>query len=179
MASVAGRYARAFADVVEDQKVSPDKAVQELSAMAALVQESAELRNVLLNPGVEHTQKLALLDAIVKRIGATKLLRNFVAVLIDHKRILQIGEITEAVKQELERRMGIAEARVSSFRTLSEAEKKSLEKQLTAVTGKTVRATYSDDPGLLGGAVVRIGSTIYDGSVRGRLQRMKEEIAGS
>jgi F-type H+-transporting ATPase subunit delta len=179
MAAVAGRYARAFAEVVVKHKISSDKAVQELSEMAALFEESAELRNVLLNPGVEHTQKLALLDAIVKRIGATKLLRNFVAVLIDHKRIPQIGEIAEVVKQELERRLGIAEARVSSFRTLSESEKKSLEKQLTAVTGKTVRATYSDDPGLLGGAVVRIGSTIYDGSVRGRLQRMKEEIAGS
>ena len=179
MAAVAGRYARAFAEVVVEHKISPDKAVQELSEVAALVQESTELRNVLLNPSVEHSQKLALLDAIVKRIGATKLLRNFVAVLIDHKHILQIGDIAEAVKQELERRLGIAEARVSSFRTLSEAEKKSLEKQLTAVTGKTVRATYSDDPGLLGGAVVRIGSTIYDGSVRGRLQRIKEEIAGS
>lgn len=176
MAAVAGRYARAFADVVAEHKISPDKAVQELSEMAALFAESGELRNVLLNPAVEHTQKLALLDAIVKRLGATKLLRNFVAVLIDHKRILQFGEITEQVKQELERRAGIAEARVSSFRTLSEAEKKSLEKQLTAVTGKTVRATYSDDPGLLGGAVVRIGSTIYDGSVRGSLQRIKEEI---
>jgi F-type H+-transporting ATPase subunit delta len=179
MAAVAGRYARAFVEVVVEHKISPDKAVQELSEMAALFEESAELRNVLLNPGVEHTQKLALLDAIVKRIGATKLLRNFVAVLIDHKRILQIGEITAVVKQELERRLGIAEARVTSFRTLSESEKKSLETQLTAATGKTVRATYSDDPGLLGGAVVRIGSTIYDGSVRGRLQRMKEEIAGS
>jgi F-type H+-transporting ATPase subunit delta len=178
MAAVAGRYARAFADVVAEQKISPDKAVQELSEVATLVHESAELRNVLLNPGVEHRQKLALLDAIVKRIGATKLLRNFVAVLIDHKRILQIGEITEQVKQELERRMGIAEARVSSFRALSETEKKSLEKQLTAVTGKTVRATYSEDSGLLGGAVVRVGSTIYDGSVSGQLQRIKEQISG-
>jgi F-type H+-transporting ATPase subunit delta len=178
MAAVAGRYARAFADVVAEQKMSPDKAVQELSEIAALVEESAELRNVLLNPGVEHSQKLGLLDAIVKRIGAAKLVRNFVAVLIDHKRILQIKAITEQVKRELEQRMGIAEARVSSFRALSEAEKKSLEKQLTAVTGKTVRATYSEDSGLLGGAVVRIGSTIYDGSVSGRLQRMKEEISG-
>lgn len=178
MAAVAGRYARAFADVVAEQKISPDKAVQELSEVATLVQESAELRKVLLNPAVEHGQKLALLDAIVKRMAATKLLRNFVAVLIDHKRILQIGEITEQVKRELELRMGIAEARVSSFRALSEAEKKSLEKQLTAVTGKTVRATYSEDSGLLGGAVVRIGSTIYDGSISARLQRIKEEISG-
>jgi F-type H+-transporting ATPase subunit delta len=178
MPAVAGRYARAFADVVAEQKISPDKAVQELSEVATLVQESSELRNVLLNPGVEHRQKLALLDAIVKRIGATKLLRNFVAVLIDHKRILQIGEIAEQVKREVEQRMGIAEARVSSFRALSEGEKKSLEKQLTAVTGKTVRATYSEDSGLLGGAVVRVGSTIYDGSVSGRLQRIKEQISG-
>ena len=178
MAAVAGRYARAFADVVAEQKIGPDKAMKELSEMTALVQESSELRHVLLNPAVEHSQKLALLDAIVKRMGASKLLRNFVAVLIDHKRILQIGDITEQVKQELERRTGIAEARVSSFRVLNEAEKKSLEKQLTAVTGKKVRASYSEEPALLGGAVVRIGSTIYDGSVRGRLQRIKEEISG-
>jgi F-type H+-transporting ATPase subunit delta len=179
MAAVAGRYARAFAEVVAEHKISPDKAVQELSEMAALVEENAELRNVLLNPAVEHGQKLALLDAIVERVGATKLLRNFIAVLIDHKRIHQIGEITLLFKREVEQRMGIAEARVSSFRTLTEVEKKSLEKQLTTVTGKTVRAAYSEDPGLLGGAVVRIGSTVYDGSVRGQLQRIKQEIAGS
>jgi F-type H+-transporting ATPase subunit delta len=178
MAAVAGRYARAFADVVADQKINPDKAMKELSEMTGLLQESAELRNVLQNPAVEHSQKLALLDAIVKRMGASKILRNFVAVLIDNKRIDQIEDITEQVKQELERRAGIAEAKVTSFRVLSEAEKKSLEKRLAAVTGKTVRATYSEEPGLLGGAVVRVGSTIYDGSVRGRLQRIKEEIAG-
>lgn len=179
MAAVAGRYARAFAEVVAEHKLDADKAVQDLAEMASLVEQSAELRNVLLNPAVEHKQKLALLDAIVKRIGASRLLRNFVAVLIDHKRIHQMGDIAEQLKQELDQRMGIAEARVSSFRALTAGEKKSLEKQLAAMTGKTVRATYSEDPALLGGALVRVGSTIYDGSVRGQLQRIKEEIAGS
>jgi len=75
--------------------------------------------------------------------------------------------------------MGIAEARVSSARELTAAEKKSLEQRLAAVTGKTVRATYSEDATLLGGAVVRIGSTIYDGSVRGQLERLKQEIVGA
>src|SRR5215831_283526 len=179
MAAVAGRYARAFADVVEDHKLDPAKTIQELAEIAALVQQSHELHNVLQNPAVEQKQKLGLLDAIMKRMGGDRLLRNFVAVLIDQKRIGQISEIAEQFRQELDARMGIADARVSSARALTAAERKSLEQRLAAVTGKTVRATYNEDSGLLGGAVVRIGSTVYDGSVRGQLQRLKEEIAGS
>jgi F-type H+-transporting ATPase subunit delta len=179
MGAVAGRYARAFAEVVAQRNMPPEKAVQQLAQMATLVSENRELHNVLLNPAVEHKQKISLLDAIIKKIGGTQVLRNFVAVLIDHKRIGQIGEIAEQFRQELDARMGIAEARVSSARALTAAEKKSLEQRLGAVTGKTVRATYSEDAGLLGGAVVRIGSTVYDGSVRGQLQRLKQEIAGS
>jgi F-type H+-transporting ATPase subunit delta len=105
------------------------------------------------------------------------MLRNFLAVLIDHRRIGNIGDVVEQFKQELDRRLGIADAKVSSVRELTAAEKKSLEKELAEITGKTVRATYSQDPGLLGGVLVRVGSTIYDGSVLGRLQRMRAEIA--
>ena len=184
MAATAGRYARAFAEVVIAHKADPDKVSEELGQIATLVQDSADLRHIFQNPSVEHKQKLGLLDAIIEHTGGLKphrrvLLRNFVAVLIDHKRIGQIGEIAAQFKQELDQRMGIAEAQVSSFRTLTEAEKKSLEKQLTVATHKTVRATYSEDPGLLGGAVARVGSTIYDGSVRGQLRRIKDQIAGS
>ena len=179
MGAAAGRYDRAFAEVVANHKLDPATTVEELNEMAGLVGGNAELHNVLANPAVEHQQKIGLLDAIVKRLRCGKLLRNFVAVLIDHKRIGQIGEIAEQFRKELDARMGIAEARVSSARALTAAEKKSLEQRLAAVTGKTVRATYSEDAGLLGGAVVRIGSTVYDGSVRGQLQRLKQEIAGS
>jgi F-type H+-transporting ATPase subunit delta len=105
------------------------------------------------------------------------MLRNFLAVLIDHRRIGNIGDVLEQFKRELDRRMGIADAKVSSVRELSSVEKKSLEQQLAAITGKVVRATYSQDPGLLGGVLVRVGSTIYDGSVHGRLQRMRQELA--
>jgi F-type H+-transporting ATPase subunit delta len=179
MGAVAGRYARAFAEVVSEHKLDAASTVAELSDIAALITSHADLRNVLENPAVEQKQKLGLLDALVKRLKAGKLLRNFVAVLIDHKRIGQIGEITEQFRQELDARMGIADARVSSARALTAAEKKSLEQRLAAVTGKIVRATYNEESGLLGGAVVRIGSTVYDGSVRGQLQRLKQEIAGS
>ena len=178
MSSVTARYARAFADVTAAHKLPPETMVAELEQMAALVHESHELRNVFGNPAVEHDQKIALLDAIVKRLGANRLLRNFVAVLIEHKRVTHIGEIADQFKRDVDARMGIADARVSSARGLSDAEKKSLEKRLAEVTGKTIRATYAEEAGLLGGAVVRIGSTIYDGSVKGRLEKIKDEIVG-
>ncbi len=179
MAAVFGRYARAFAEVVIDRKINPDKAVAELNEIAVLVNTSTEFRNVLQNPSVALPQKLSLLDAVIQRTGGSKVLRNFIAVLIEQRRIGNIGDIVELFKQELDRRMGIADARVSSARELAVTEKKSLEQQLAAITGKTVRATYSQDASLLGGAVVRVGSTIYDGSVRGQLQRIREQIKGS
>jgi F-type H+-transporting ATPase subunit delta len=112
-------------------------------------------------------------------MGASKELRNFVAVLIDHHRIGHIDEVSRLFKQELNQRLGIAETQVSSARELSKEEKQALEKQMQAITGQTVRATYTRDEKLLGGVVVRIGSTIYDGSVRGQLQKIREQIAGS
>lgn len=177
MSAVLGRYARAYADVAVKNKLNPEKTIAEFQQMADVVNSSRELRNVLQNPAVTREQKLKLLDSIIHHIGATKMLRNFLAVLIDNRRIGNIGDLLEQFKQELDRRMGIAEAKVSSVRELSAAEKKSLEQQLATLTGKTVRATYSQDPSLLGGVLVRVGSTIYDGSVQGRLQRMRQELA--
>lgn len=179
MAVVTGRYARAFAEVIAARKGDAEQAVEEMTQMAALVTGSHELRNVFENPSVAHEQKIALLDAIIKKMGASRLLRNFLAVLIEHHRIGQIEDVTRQFKQDLDDRMGIAEAQVSSARALTAVEKKSLEKQLAAATGKSIRATYSEDAALLGGAVVRVGSTIYDGSVRGRLEKIKQQISGS
>jgi len=179
MAAVLGRYARAYADVAVKNKLNPEKTVAEFQQMADVVNSSRELRNVLQNPAVSREQKLKLLDSIIHHIGATKMLRNFLAVLIDNRRIGNISDLLEQFKQELDRRMGIAHAKVTSVRELSSAERKSLEKELAEITGKTVRATYSEDASLLGGVLVRVGSTIYDGSVLGRLQRMRAEIAGN
>jgi F-type H+-transporting ATPase subunit delta len=179
MAAVLGRYARAYAEVAVKNKLNPEKTVAEFQQMADVVNGSRELRNVLQNPAVSREQKLKLLDSIIQHIGASKMLRNFLAVLIDHRRIGNIGDVLEQFKRELDRRMGIAEAKVSSVRELSSAEKKSLEQQLATITGKTVRATYSQDASLLGGVLVRVGSTIYDGSVQGRLQRMRQELANA
>jgi F-type H+-transporting ATPase subunit delta len=177
MAEVAGRYARAFAELTTAQNLDGDKAAGELDDLAAMIGESHDLRNIFQNPAVEHKQKLALLDAIMAKAGGSRILRNFMAVLIDHNRIGQMKEIARMFRRELDDRMGIADARVSSARQLGAAERKDLERQLAAVTGKKVRATYSEDASLLGGAIVRTGSIIYDGSVRGQLEKIKQQIA--
>ena len=177
MASVASTYARAFADVVFDAHLDAGRAVNGLRQIASLLAESAELRRVWENPAVPADQKRKLLDVIVQRDGIDKPVRNLVAVLIDHRRIQFLPRILEQLAKELDARLGFAEAQISSARELGSDEKRVLEAQIEKVTGKKVRAQYGLDPSLLGGAVVRIGSTIYDGSVKGQLERIKEAIS--
>jgi F-type H+-transporting ATPase subunit delta len=177
MASVATTYARAFADVIFDGRINAERALTGVRQIVALFEQSSELRRVWENPAVPAEQKRKLLDAIVQRDGIDRPVRNLVAVLIDHRRLLFLPRIVEHLEKELDARMGFAEAQISSARELADAEKRTLEAQIAKVTGKKVRAQYGLDPSLLGGAVVRIGSTIYDGSVKGQLQRMKEAIS--
>ena len=177
MASVASTYARAFADVVLDTRLDAARAVGGLRQISALVAESIELRRVWENPAVPAEQKRRLLDAIVQREEIDKPVRNLVAVLVDHHRIPFLSRIVEQLEKELDARLGFAEAQISSARELSAAEKRVLEAQVEKTTGKKVRAQYGLDASLLGGAVVRVGSTIYDGSVKGQLERIKEAIS--
>jgi len=178
MASVVGIYARAFADVVmkTSSRLDPAGVLQELRTIEALLEESDQLRRVLENPSIPGDRKRAVLDAITKRLGTTRQVRNFMAVLTDHRRLPLFSEILKQLEQELNDRQGFAEAKVSTARPLSDAEKKMLEAEITRLTGKKVRARYGQDASLLGGAVVQVGSTIYDGSVEGQLNRIREQL---
>lgn len=177
MASVPSTYARAFADVVFSAHLDAARAVSGLRQIAALVEQSADLRRVWENPAVPAEQKRKLLDVIVQRDGIDRPVRNLIAVLIDHRRLAFLPRIVEQFERELDRRMGLADAQISSARELGDTEKRTLEAEIAKLTGKKVRAQYGLDPSLLGGAVVRIGSTIYDGSVKGQLERIKEAIS--
>jgi len=177
VASVANTYARAFADVVLSAHLDANRAVGGLRRIEGLLIESSDLRRVWENPAVPAEQKRKLLDAIVQREGIEHHVRNLIAVLIDHRRIQYLGRIVEQLKKELDARMGFAEAQISSARELSEAEKRALEVEIEKTTGKKVRARYALDPSLLGGAMVRVGSTIYDGSVKGQLEKIREAMS--
>jgi F-type H+-transporting ATPase subunit delta len=178
MASVVGTYARAFADVAMAAKnqLDPARALEELRAIEALIKESDPLRRVLDNPSIAGDRKRAVLDAIAARLGTTRHVRNFVAVLIHNQRLPLFSEILKQLEQELNDRQGFAEAQVSSARELSKPERQMLEAEVAKMTGKKVRARYEQDAALLGGAVVQVGSTIYDGSVNGQLEKMRERL---
>jgi F-type H+-transporting ATPase subunit delta len=181
MASVVGTYARAFADVVmtKSNLLDPVRMLEELRGIEALFEESDPLRRVMENPSIPGDRKRAVLDAITMRLGTTRQVRNFVAVLTDHRRLPLFGEVLKQLEQELDERQGFAEAQVSSARQLSDPEKQVLETEITKMTGKKVRARYAQDASLLGGAVVQVGSTIYDGSVKGQLERIREQLIES
>lgn len=177
MASVTNIYARAFADVVVGERIDANQAVKELRAVVALLEASPDLRKVFETPSIQAEQKRAVLDAIAAREGFSKAVRNFVAVLIDHRRTALLPEIARQVDVELNARLGFAEANVTSARELSDGERRALEGRVEKLAGKRVRARYAQDASLLGGAVVRIGSTIYDGSVKGQLERIRETLS--
>jgi F-type H+-transporting ATPase subunit delta len=179
MASVASTYARAFADVVFSSHLDADRAVAELRAIANLLAESTELRRVWENPAVPAEQKRRVLDVISQRDNISKPVRNLVAVLIDHRRSHFLEPIIRQLEKELDARMGFAEAEIISTRPLGDAEKREFEAQVEKLTGKKVRAHYEQDAALLGGAVLRLGSTIYDGSVQGQLERIRQQITGA
>jgi|1185.fasta_scaffold62719_2 F-type H+-transporting ATPase subunit delta len=178
MASVNSLYARAFADVVISRKLNAAQLIAQLEEISGMIKSSSDLRVVWENPTVPMSQKLKLLDAIAGESGLPKEARNFIGVLIEKHRLKVLPEITAQIKVELNERLGIVEAEISSTRELAADERTQLEAQLAKTTGKKVQARYERNPSLLGGALVRIGSTIYDGSVRGQLQAIREQIAG-
>ncbi len=177
MASVNSRYARAFADVVFDLKLNANAVVQQVRSLVEVANSSVELQRVWENPAIPAEQKRALLDAIAARLGTLKPVRNFIAVLIDNHRIAAFPEIARQFEVELNHRLGFTEAEVTSARPLSDEQKSALEARISAVSGKRVRATYATDDTLLGGAVVKLGSTVYDGSIKGQLERLKQELS--
>jgi len=173
--SASHQYANALADVALQQGAAGPTLAQ-LNDFAAAYAESAELRNVLASPAVTGKEKHAIVEKLSARLGASKILRNFLFLVIDHHRTHMVPELAEAFEAVIRERQGFAEAMVVSAVELTEAQKKSLTQSLEKKTGKKIEAKYSLDAKLLGGAVVRIGDTVYDGSVRHRLDEMRAKL---
>ena len=170
------QYAKAFADIAIAQG-APQTAVKQLADFGEAFAESGELRNFLGNPAVDLQAKHRVIEKIVTRQGGGRIVRNFVFVIVDHHRAHLLPEIIAAVQEVVRQRQGIAEAEVSSAVELSSAQKTELAKTLSRLTGKRIEPKYSLDPTLLGGAVARVGDTIYDGSLRSRLAEMRTRLA--
>ncbi len=176
--AVATRYAKALVEVVvkPDSGLDTQQAVAQLRSFEAAVRESAELRTVLLSPAVQASRKRAVVSRLARDLGISRVIRNFLFVVIDHRRIAVLGEIREAFEQALDERTGVVRADVASARELNVAQRDELADVLGRLTGKRVRMEFAVDTGLLGGVKARIGSTVYDGSVRGRMKELHRRL---
>jgi F-type H+-transporting ATPase subunit delta len=150
-----------------------------LQTITATSQSNPELRKVWESPAIPADQKRRLLDAIVTRESISRPVRNFIAVLIDHRRVALIDDVLKDFEKELNSRLGFAEAQITSARDLTPSERSALEAQVANLTGKKVRARYGRDESILGGAIVQVGSTIYDGSIKGQLERIREQLSNT
>lgn len=175
MRTVAEHYADALAEVAVSQK-NPEVVRREFADFLSLLGESQQLEILLGSPAVSRANKHAVAQALVERMKAGRTLRNFLFVVIDQRRMKLLPDIYEAFEKQLDQREGVARASVVTARQLSEGEKTQLREALERLSGRRVEAHYSLDPALIAGAVVRVGSTIYDGSVRTQLERLRMRL---
>jgi len=179
MSAYALQYARALADVVMADHLDTNEVDRALREFVGTFEGSKELREVFSNPSIQLPEKLKVLDAVVLRIGMAKQSRNFVAILLKNGRIHAIAPIVAQYRAEIDLRLHIGEAEITSVRELTAAEKAELEAKAGSLAGVTIRPVYRQDPSLLGGVVLRIGDTVYDGSVRRRLEELREKMLAS
>lgn len=173
--TVASRYAMALVEVALEHK-NAEQVKSDLAAFVEAFDASADLRHFLDNPAAAREEKHAVIEKIAEKMQLTNSVRNFILLVVDHERNELLHEIQEAFRKDLNERLGIAEAEIISARELTPAERKELMSVLERRTGKKIEARFSEDQSLLGGTVVRVGSTIYDGSVREQLERMREQL---
>ena len=175
MKSAGLQYANALADIALAQGAAAP-AEQQLGDFVATYSASAELRNVFSSPSVSNKEKRAVAEMIAARLGVSKIVRNFLFVVIDHQRTHLFPEIFASFQTVLRDRQGVVEAEVFSAVALSDAQKKEMTRTLEQATGKRIEAKFSLDASLLGGALVRVGDTIYDGSLRNQLNGLRERL---
>jgi len=176
--AVANRYANALADVVtaRGSVLAPQNAAAELRSFESAL-ESRELRNALITPAVPPARKRAVVGRVADILKLSPITRNFLLVMIDRRRIASFTDVANAFEQILDSRLGFARAQVAAASELSEAQRAALVAALEKASGKRLRAQFAVDAALIGGVVARIGSTVYDGSVRGQLQVLKVRLS--
>jgi F-type H+-transporting ATPase subunit delta len=176
--TVARRYAAALADVVT--QTNDAQSVQtELKMWETMMTSNNDLLEVFSNPAVQHKSKENLLENLIEKANPSKTTANFLRVLLRNNRLTEIGSINERFASVLEERSGGVTASITSARQLGDAEKAELQANLEKLTGKRIKANFETDENIIGGVITRIGSTVYDGSVKTKLEELKQQMIGN
>jgi F-type H+-transporting ATPase subunit delta len=180
MVSVAAtRYAKALADVVATSALDAAEVLSQLRSMEALIGGSADLRNALASPAVAPSRKRAVLARLLEPMNVLREVRNFTFIVSDHRRTPELASIVEAFERRMDEQLGYVRADVSSAAEISDAQKAALESQLSRLSGRKARLQFTTDPSLVAGVVARVGSTVYDGSARGQLERLRIRLGAA
>jgi len=175
--TVARRYASALADVIIERGEEV-QVQEELAAWEGMILGNGPLLEAFSNPTVAYEQKESVLNELIARTKVRPTTANFLRILLKNQRLTELPQVNAKLAQILDERSGVVSAQVISARPVSDRIRASLAEKLGQMTGKRIRLSFDTDETLLGGIVTRIGSTIYDGSVRNQLRRLGEELAG-
>ncbi len=176
--AVVNRYANALADVVVSPSagIEAPVAIEQLRSFGAMVDSSHELRIVLASPAVSSARKRLVIRRLADTMNLHRIIRNFLLVLTDHRRADALKEVIDAFDIVLDERLGYLRADVSSATELAEAQKSQLAVELERLAASKVRTKFSVDPSLIGGVTAKVGSKVYDGSVRGQLAVLRQRL---
>ncbi len=179
--ALAVHYARALADAVfaAHSGLKPEEAVQQLRDAEALLASSGDLRKVLLSPAVPKSRKVALVMALAEKLGLHRIIKNFLLVVIAHRRTRELGKMRAEFERVVDDRLGWISAEIESARELTGEQRQQIERALGARFGKYIRAHYRVDPNLLGGVRARVASREYDATLRSKLETMRYQLMGS
>ena len=175
--AIARRYAVALAEVVT-QRGEAAEVREELSQWEAMMHSNAELLDVFRHPTIPQEQKQRVLQSLIERTRPRPTTANFLQVLLQNHRLADLSEISRQFVQELDRRSGVVEAQVTTARPVPAEAQEALRARLGELTRSRVRLQFAVDEELIGGVVTRIGSTVYDGSVRTQLEQVKQRMIG-
>ena len=176
--AAASRYSRALAEVVfgPKSKTTPEQVIAELETILEAMSGSPDLVRILRSPAVSLNQKRQLLEKLTAQMGASEITANLLKVVSDHGRIPILKEIKRSFQQVVDERHGVARAEITTAQAMAPDQKIQLEAALGRLSGKQILATYQQDEALIGGAVAKVGSLIYDGSVRGQLAMLRRKL---
>jgi F-type H+-transporting ATPase subunit delta len=174
--SLARRYARALIEVAKE-RAGLDAVQAQLDALAQVVRESSELGDLLKNPEYSRAERWAALQAVMNALGAVETpLQNFIRLLVDRDRIAYLGDIARVFRDMADSLAGRVRGRVTAATPLPEDSMTAIKKGLERLTDRQVILEASVEPELLGGVMARVGSTVYDGSLRSRLEELRQEL---
>ena len=171
----AGRYARALLDVVIKEG-NPEQVDQELATLARLFAGNTELQKALANPAVPVAAKRKVIESVVARTTPTPALGKLLLMLADRDRLGLVPELAEVYRERLMEHRQVINAELTTAVPLTTERVAQFEKRIAAATGRRVTMTASVDPALIGGAVARVGSIVYDGSIATQLSKMRERL---